>query len=193
MCRCTWPYGTGTLARREARIALIALGKLWVFAVESQPHAVATLPTGAAGLSWSPDGEEVAWSAGPGGAEDLFATNVETGKTRRPTVLPGREVSPSWSPDGRYIAFVHWQKPALTTPPWEYKDAGLRLRVIPARPKPVEHVNATLDLADVPKGWMFKGIFGRGQEVPQWSPESSSNSEFPRFSSQYVWQTPLIL
>ncbi|MGI8784842.1 MAG: amidohydrolase family protein [Acidobacteriota bacterium] len=157
------------------RIATIALGKLWVFPIGSQPNSVAPMPQDAAGLSWSPDGREIAWSAGPGGAEDLFATDVETGKTRRLTALPGREVRPSWSPDGQRIAFLHWQKPALTTPPWEWKDSGLRLSVIPAHSEPVERLDTTMNITDLPpgSGWAFS-FFGHGQEVPQWSPDSKA-------------------
>jgi len=88
-------------------IAAIALGKLWVWRVGEKPEIVATLPLSASGLCWSPDNIDVAWSAGITGFEDLFATNVHTGLTRRLTALPGTEVKASWSPDGQYIAFMH--------------------------------------------------------------------------------------
>jgi len=146
------------------RIAMIALGKLWVWRVDDKPYAVATLPNTADGLAWSPNGQEVAWSAGLRGAEDLFATDVETGKTRRLTMLPGLEIKPSWSPDGQHIAFVHADKPGWT---------GNRLRIIPAHAAPVEQLETTLDLTEVGAGWAF-GFLGLGHEVPQWSPDSST-------------------
>ena len=138
------------------RIAMIALGKLWVWRAGDKPYAIAELPSTADGLAWSPDGQEVAWSAGLLGTEDLFATNVENGKTRCLTSLPGSETRPSWSPDGQHMAFLH-------------EKESPRLRVIPAHGEPIKQMEATLDVAQVPISWQR---FQHGQEVPQWSPDS---------------------
>jgi Tol biopolymer transport system component len=88
-------------------IAMIALGKLWTFAPGAAPHEVTALPFRAGALSWSPAGDHVVYSAGAPGAEALFVTRIEDGRTRRVTALAGREFYPTWSPDGARIAFVH--------------------------------------------------------------------------------------
>lgn len=160
------------LAPGGSRIAMIALGQLWVLDVGEAPKAVATLPFTAAGLSWSPDEESVVWSAGRGGDEDLFATELTTGQTRQITALPGSELAPSWSPDGRNIAFIHWEKPALSTPAYDYSDAGTRLRMVPSDGPLVESKDGTTDLSD---GFTTWGFMGPNMDAPAWSPDHEAN------------------
>jgi Tol biopolymer transport system component len=153
-------------------IALMALQQLWVFPPGAEPRAVAAVPLDATGLSWSPDGEEVAWCAGPVNAEDLFATEVRSGRTRRLTELPGRAFRPSWSPDGQSVAFIY----AETSEP---SFAPQRLRTIPARAETVRTADATRDLAEV-SHWWHRPLMFFGHETPQWSPDSRAVLLFER-------------
>ncbi len=132
------------------QIGVLALGKLWVVPVGGTPRAVADVPLQATMLAWAPDGKEAAWAAGALDQEDLFATNLATGATRRITALPGSELFPAYSPDGRHLAFVHEQ-------------GGGRLRVIDAHAGEVTDTARTRNLGPASLN---------GTSPPRWSPES---------------------
>ena len=53
--------------------------------------------------TWSPDGQELAYSRGVLGASGIEIRRLATGKTRL-LVMPGKD--PAWSPDGRHIVYV---------------------------------------------------------------------------------------
>ena len=139
------------LSPEGRRIGMLALGQLWIVPLNGSPYAVTKVPFEASSLAWSPDGTEVAWSAGVADHEDLFATNLVTRVTRRVTALAGREAYPAYSPDGRHLAFVHVQK----------EDGILRLIDTQAG-----------DVADPAQTRSLGSIGLRWTSPPQWSPES---------------------
>jgi imidazolonepropionase-like amidohydrolase/Tol biopolymer transport system component len=126
-------------------VAMLALGRLWVMPVDGAPRGVADVPLSAHHLAWSPDGGTLVWSAGRWLQEDLYATEVATGATRRITALPGREDRPMYSPDGKHLAFMH-------TP---VEDSTI-LRVAEVRSLPVSQIGRTRALtaeAGTAAGW----------------------------------------
>ena len=61
------------------------------------------------GLSWSPDGQQIAFSANPTGGtqhDDIYVVDVNGGNLRNITNHVADDSDPAWSPDGQRIAFV---------------------------------------------------------------------------------------
>ena len=89
------------------QIGMIALGKLWLIDLHGRARAVTAVPPSANGLIWSPDGRQVAWSAGPLARQDIWITELRTGKHRKVSHSAGSDWRAAWSPDGRRLAFLH--------------------------------------------------------------------------------------
>ncbi len=150
------------------RIALLALGRLWVWPIGAEPRAVTDVPITAAWPTWSADGREVAWSAEVDGAENIRVTDAGTGRTRQLTALDGTAARPSWSPDGRHIAFVFRPAAGLGA------DAGpagppARFAVVSAAADAVRDPADLLLLAPV-----LLDVPALVQERPAWSPRSDA-------------------
>jgi len=111
--------------RRNVRIAVVSLCSLvvvagsyfgWKFANRKPPEPavpmrtvpLTSFPGSESQPSFSPDGNQVAFSWNQGKEDDLdiYVKVVEAGMPLRLTSTPASEYSPAWSPDGRYIAFL---------------------------------------------------------------------------------------
>jgi hypothetical protein len=161
------------LSPSGGKIAKLAFGKLWVWTIGKEPETVTDVPVMAQWPSWSPDENEIAWSVGRVGFEDINITNLETEITRRLTNLPGRVERPAWSPDGEKIAFFY--HPGVLSSYLNDPDEGRRGRFA------VISVTDTVitDTADIyipPSDNPLRlwGYYIAGQERPVWSLNSDA-------------------
>jgi Tol biopolymer transport system component len=61
----------------------------------------------------SPDGSQLAFHAeAPNGTSQIFVLELENGRTRQLTHVPGGALDPTWSPDGSQIAFAARSRPS---------------------------------------------------------------------------------
>jgi hypothetical protein len=171
-------FGGLALAPDARRYAMLAVGKLWLANVGERPRALGPVPITSTGLDWSPDGTQLVWSAGRGGAEDLFVTDVLRGTTRQLTALPGSESRAKWSPDGRWVAFAHWARPAGASPPWEGSQGGWRVRVVEAARTTAASLADTKDLGSY-ESLNSSGSPWAGGDLPlNWDASSSAVLSF---------------
>ncbi|MBI4904428.1 MAG: serine/threonine-protein kinase [Acidobacteria bacterium] len=82
--------------------------KVEVPATPARTVPLTSFPGSESQPSFSPDGNQVAfsWNEGKEDDFDLYVKVVEAGSPLRLTNTPALELSPAWSPDGKYIAFI---------------------------------------------------------------------------------------
>jgi Tol biopolymer transport system component len=67
--------------------------------------------------SWSPTGEEFAFSREDAGIRSIFVKNISTGEERQLTEGDHDDIQPTWSPDGSTILFVRSRVPRVKLEP----------------------------------------------------------------------------
>lgn len=82
-------------------------GKMVDRLVEAQRSGdLESLHSYVSGISWSPDGKQIAFAAKSGGQEAIFLYNLSRGKVTDKIRTDYHNIlSPAWSPDGKRIAF----------------------------------------------------------------------------------------
>lgn len=61
---------------------------------------------GSEGLSWSPDGQQLAYTRYESGSSELYLRDVQTNSETRLTNNTFNDLQPAWSGDGKYLTFV---------------------------------------------------------------------------------------
>lgn len=174
-------FTASALSADAKQIALIAVDSLRVGAAGGPLRALA--PAANAGdntLTWSPDGEWIAWTQRTRADAhfDLVATEVRTGSTRSIAAIGADIDRALWSPDGRWITVL----------------GGGRLRLIDASQMPVETADRRRDLGAVSTAWGTLAWSPRSDALvaattdldeerasAQWIPLSGARSRIERF------------
>jgi Tol biopolymer transport system component/DNA-binding winged helix-turn-helix (wHTH) protein len=117
-------------SRRLVRIAGIALAVLavalgvlfltarWHRQPDSEIVPFTTLPGVEEMPSFSPDGNQIAFSYDDGKELNIFVKAIGDEKMLQLTEPPGRSGCPQWSPDGRFIAYLYGQPAAPGIRKW---------------------------------------------------------------------------
>jgi len=99
------------------------------------------------GITWSPDGEQVAFISNISGRQNLWVVPAAGGWPVQLTVSDQRQSSPRWSPDGRWVAYIS-----------DYDgNEQWDLFVVSPRNGEVRNLTATPEIAEEDPAWSPDG------------------------------------
>ncbi|WP_207424148.1 amidohydrolase family protein [Desertivirga brevis] len=88
-------------------VAFGALGDLWLLrAGSSKPIKITDDPAADIDVSWSPDGNSLAFVTDRSGSMNIWVYNLKDASSRQVTFYYKDALSPSWSPDSKELAFL---------------------------------------------------------------------------------------
>ncbi|GHO42924.1 S9 family peptidase [Ktedonospora formicarum] len=146
--------------------------QLWLLTLDGQATRLTSEPVDLMQSCWSPDGNEIAFSANRRPDPDLSVSSalwvltLATGQLRRLTPEEGLAQMPSWSPDGKTIAFLYTSDQTETgnISPWIVAASGKE----EARPAAAgaDELNCQM--------WIIDELRSEFLAAPQWYPDSQS-------------------
>jgi hypothetical protein len=90
-------------------VSLLSLGTLTVRTIAASTRPSSSYYGQASGISWSPDGRLLAFSASGQGGTHIYVADVASGKVKQLTasqLYGGQEAQPSFSPDSQRLTYV---------------------------------------------------------------------------------------
>ena len=84
-------------------------GEAEIYCADTTGNIIRRIQTDApnmSSLSWSPDGQSVAYQSNHEGTPNIYVMDIRSKDSHRLTNHEGRNLRPAWSPNGKWIAFV---------------------------------------------------------------------------------------
>jgi TolB protein len=94
-------YWTLEPATVSGRVGNLLIGNVH----DGSTRALARFTVVHAELTWSPDGNWIAFASSQDGDEEIYIIRVDNGETRQLTHNDFRDNAPAWSPDGQQLVF----------------------------------------------------------------------------------------
>jgi Tol biopolymer transport system component len=144
--------GVPKSAAQAGRIAFVRGDDLWVMRPDgTRQHRLTRTRTPEAWPSWSPKGDQIAFTRIVESDSQLFVMRADGSRVRRLVRSRGDDSGPAWSPDGRWIAFSRGLDPDC------FDTCPTAIYVVSADGAGLHRVSPVLDSA---------------ADFPSWSPDS---------------------
>ncbi len=91
----------------KKNIAFIYAGDIWVADRDGKkPRRLTSHPASEINPKFSPNGQEIAFTANYDGNNDVYVISLDGGQPRRLTYHPGTDMVNGWTPDGKEVVFA---------------------------------------------------------------------------------------